>query len=87
MNSTEKDILKVFEYYPYYSSRTHKYSNENKSKIRNVEFKETYYKFLFEEIVYFKGAQKANFKLATAYFLLLQDRVDEASKIIKTLSK
>jgi hypothetical protein len=38
--------LKVFEYFPYYSSRAHKYQNENKSKIRNVEFKETYYRFL-----------------------------------------
>lgn len=31
--------LRVFEYYPYYSSRAHKYENANKSKIRNVEFK------------------------------------------------
>lgn len=31
--------LKVLEYYPYYSSRAHKYENEKKSKIRNIEFK------------------------------------------------
>lgn len=34
-----EEPLKVLEYYPYYSSRAHKYENANKTKIRNVEFK------------------------------------------------
>ena len=44
--------LRVFEYFPYYSSRAHKYQNDAKSKIRNVQFKQTYYGFLFDNICY-----------------------------------
>jgi hypothetical protein len=36
----------LFEYFPYFSRRTHKFSDENKSTIRNVQFKETYNRFL-----------------------------------------
>ena len=39
--------INVFEYYPYYSMRTHKFLNENKTTIRNVEFKKTYFTYLF----------------------------------------
>ena len=84
--------LKVFEYFPYYSSRAHKYTNENKSKIRNVQFKQTYFNFLFEEVCYQSEAKKegkrsSGFGLALCYYLLLQDRVDEASSVFKTLSE
>jgi hypothetical protein len=36
LSETLENCIEIFEYYPYYSSRVHKYSNENKSKIRNV---------------------------------------------------
>jgi hypothetical protein len=31
--------IPIFEYFPYYSNRTHKFLNESKSTIRNVQFK------------------------------------------------
>lgn len=40
-----------FEYFPYYSSRTHQFANESKSTIRNIQFKETYLRFLVGSIV------------------------------------
>lgn len=47
------DLLEpaVFEYFPYYSTRTHQFANESKSTIRNVQFKESYLKFLVGSIV------------------------------------
>lgn len=38
--------LTIFEYHPLLSSRAHSFMNEQKSKILNVEFKQTYEKFL-----------------------------------------
>lgn len=72
----------MFEYFPYYSTRAHKYMNGSKSKIRNVQFKETYYQFLFDQLCY-QSEKGANFQLAAAYYLLLQDRIDEAALLLK----
>ena len=33
------DSKPYFEYFPYFSNRTHQFANETKSTIRNVEFK------------------------------------------------
>ena len=33
--NTPAPSLPIFEYFPYYSPRTHKFANENKSTIRN----------------------------------------------------
>ena len=66
--------LSIFEYYPYYSTRTHKFLNENKTTIRNVEFKQTYFKFLLDSFV--DKNYESSFKLSLAYYLLLQDRID-----------
>ncbi len=76
--------LNIFEYYPYYSMRSHKFLNENKTSIRNVEFKQTYFNYLFYSLI--KNQQQSAFKLSFAYYLLLQDRIDEASKCFKMMS-
>ena len=74
----------MFEYYPYYSTRTHKFLNESKTTIRNVEFKQTYFKFLFEGII--RDDMTSSFKLALTYYLLLQDRIDEASDCFSAMT-
>lgn len=75
----------LFEYYPYYSSRAHLFASESKSTIRNVEFKETYTKFLLQSAL---GIQnKGEYILGSSYYLILQDRVPEAQELIKSLNE
>lgn len=38
--------IPIFEYFPYFSRRTHSFMDESKSKIRNVQFRETYKNFI-----------------------------------------
>ena len=72
-------VLSVFEYFPYYSSRTHKFQNENKSTIRNTQFRQSYYEFLFATTV---TKTPKHYILVLIYYFLLQDRVDEASELL-----
>ena len=68
--------LPIFEYHPYYSNRVHKFLNENKSTIKNTQFKNNYYGLMF--IALLNNDFSTPFKLAFVYYLLLQDRLDEA---------
>ena len=68
--------LPIFEYHPYYSNRVHKFLNENKSTIKNAQFKNNYYGLLMVGLL--NDNFSTAFKLALVYYLLLQDRVDEA---------
>jgi hypothetical protein len=72
-----------FEYFPYYSSRTHQFANESKSTIRNVQFKETYLRFLVGSIV---GLRQESFEVSYCYYLILQDRLRDANEIIKDMT-
>jgi hypothetical protein len=72
-----------FEYFPYYSSRTHQFANESKSTIRNVQFKETYLRFLIGSTV---GLKQESFEVSYCYYLILQDRLRDANEIIKNLT-
>ncbi len=38
-NSLKLADVPIFEYFPYFSRRTHKFMDENKSTIRNIQFK------------------------------------------------
>ena len=80
-----KQTAPVFEYFPYYSSRTHQFANEAKSTIRNKQFKETYIKFLVTSLLGVKN--QSAFILAFAYYLILQDRLALANSIITKASK
>lgn len=83
--SSKKLELPILEYFPYYSSRVHKFLNESKSTIRVKEFKETYTKFLYSGI--FERQFSCNkFKITFIYYLLLQDRLKEAKSIFSKLS-
>ena len=74
--------LPIFEYHPYYSNRVHKFLNENKSTIKNAQFKNNYYGLLM--IALLNNNFSASFKLALVYYLLLQDRIDEAENYYRT---
>ena len=71
--------MPIFEYFPYYSHRAHKFLNENKSTIRNKQFKESYYGFLFNSL--YTDPTSATNRIVLAYYLILQDRIDDAAKL------
>ena len=77
-NATQLDDstlgLPIFEYYPYYSRRAHKFADENKSTIRVKEFRENYAKFLFNGI-FNNSTKEPYFVLTHIYYLILQDRI------------
>jgi hypothetical protein len=77
--------LQTFEYFPYYSTRVHKFLNENKSTIRNEQFKKSYFCFLFASL--FNEPTSARARISFAYYLLLQDRIKEASSILGLLGE
>lgn len=68
-----KYLQAIFEYFPYYSSRTHSFMDRKKSTIRNKEFKETYCTFLLTGLL--DKVDCPAFKIALVYYLLLQDRI------------
>ncbi len=58
--------------------------DENKSTIRNVQFKETYKNFIINSLL---SGQFSSFEKTTfAYYLLLQDRIDECASVFKSLT-
>lgn len=65
--------LPIFEYFPYFSRRAHKFMDESKSTIRNVQFKDTYNSFVVKSL--FSGQSSSIEKTTLAYYLLLQDRI------------
>lgn len=77
--------LPIFEYFPYYSSRVHKFLNENKSTIRNDQFKKTYFNFLFVGLLSQPTSSRS--RATFIYYLLLQDRIDEAYSVLSLLSE
>ena len=83
MNGDSGLTADVFEYFPYYSTRTHQFANETKSTIRNVQFKETYVKFLATSVVNCKDP--SSFSVSFAYYLILQDRLREAQEVVQSI--
>lgn len=71
--------FRLLEYHPILNARFHQLSKANTS-ILNNEFRETYYKFLKYLFEKFDRANTED-KLILTYYLLLQDRIDEAFAI------
>lgn len=85
---TEKlkvDSLNMFEYHPLLSNRVHNFMNSTKSKILNVQFQKTYKSFL-QYIAQVPAPQPHHYILWT-YYLLLQERIDEAIEMFKSINK
>lgn len=77
--------MPIFEYFPYYSSRAHKFLNSNKSTIRNSEFKKSYENFLVVSLV--TEPTSARSRVTFIYYLLLQDRIEEAYTLLQNVSQ
>jgi hypothetical protein len=78
--------LPIFEYYPYYSRRAHKFADENKSTIRVQEFRENYARFLFNGI-FTSSTKHPHYALTFIYYLLLQDRIAEARTLFNGVAQ
>lgn len=61
------------------------FSNDSKSTIRNIEFKETYIGFLLQSVIRMPPIDE--FTLVFAYYLILQDRILEAQAALKDLKE
>ena len=73
------DLFPHMDYHPLINARAHKLGKENNLGIMNKEFKETYEKF----IIYLLRLKEIDTKdyLRLCYYLILQDRNEEAIKI------
>lgn len=69
------------EYFPLVNARAHSFGDENKSKILHNEFRRQYDAFLMSTIE--KTDLDSSDKLCYTYFLLLQDRINEAIEIFE----
>ncbi|EAS01818.2 hypothetical protein TTHERM_00565630 (macronuclear) [Tetrahymena thermophila SB210] len=73
------DKFQVFEYHPLLTSRTHSFMNQNKSKILNVQFKQTYNDYV-NYLAHVAQPTSAHY-LILSYYLILQERIDEALQV------
>ena len=76
------------EYNPLYNARKHPFGNKNEksgTSIANKEFNETYTKFIIDLLSLRELRVKE--KLQLAYYLILQDRMDEAFDVFKKIKK
>ena len=86
---TDIDNAKVrphLEYSPLYNARKHTFGNKGKnteSSIANNEFKETYGKFIIDLLSLRELTIKE--KLELIYYLILQDRMEEALNILQKI--
>jgi len=76
------------EYNPLYNARKHPFGNKNdknETNIVNREFNETYRKFIVDLL--FVQKIKIKDKLQLVYYLILQDRMEEAMDIFSQIKK
>ncbi|CAD8054408.1 unnamed protein product [Paramecium sonneborni] len=80
----EVNNIRMLEYYPLISKRVHKLTSEAKG-ILNVEFRNQYIDFLTYLVE--KPKHSLSDKLGFIYYLLLQERINEAIQIYKTITE
>ena len=76
------------EYSPLYNARKHPFGNKNdknETNIANKEFNQTYRKFIIDLLPMKQLSIKE--KLQLAYYLILQDRMEEAFNMYKKIKK
>ena len=76
------------EYSPLYNARKHPFGNKNdknETNIANKEFNQTYRKFIIDLLPMKQLSNKE--KLQLAYYLILQDRMEEAFNMYKKIKK
>ena len=76
------------EYSPLYNARKHPFGNKNdknETNIANKEFNETYRKFIIDLLPMKNLSNKE--KLQLVYYLILQDRMEDAFEMYKKIKK
>ena len=76
------------EYFPLYNARKHPFGikgNNNETSIANREFNETYHKFIVDLLSLKTLTIKEELQLI--YYLILQDRMEEAFNVLKKVKK
>ena len=84
----DASIRPHLEYSPLYNARKHPFGNRgksNESSIANQEFKEAYNKFIIDLLSLRELTIKE--KLQLIYYLILQDRMEEALNILQKIKK
>ncbi|CAD8142905.1 unnamed protein product [Paramecium octaurelia] len=79
----EVSNIRMLEYYPLITKRVHKLTSEAKG-ILNVEFRTQYIDFLTYLVE--KPTHTLSDKLGFIYYLLLQERINEAIQVYKTIA-
>ncbi|KRW99353.1 hypothetical protein PPERSA_02465 [Pseudocohnilembus persalinus] len=82
----KQDDFIAFEYHPLLSNRIHNFQNQEKSKILNKQFKEKYQEFL-NYLVQINDSLQAKHYLTFAYYLLLQEKVQEALIVVEKIEQ
>lgn len=73
--------IPFYEYSPLTSTRAHRFLDQTKSTILNIEFRETYRDFVLMLLLRPAEQKKDENKLTWVYYLLLQGRVAEARRL------
>lgn len=81
---SQYETFKILEYYPLSSKRAHKHLKGEKNQITNQDFKQTYERFLIYSFLQ-NNPDSTTFNLVFTYYLILQDRIEEAEAIFKRL--
>ena len=84
-NELKNEKYSHLEYFPLYNSRTYKLGM--KKTINNEQFKEQYEIFLINSLFHSSSVNKLsnNILLESVYYLILQDRLNDANKIFKLI--
>lgn len=83
--SFNADIMNHFDYYPIFNARVHKLGREAIGTILNNEFKETYQKFIVYLLKLRTEEIDAKCWIRLCYYLILQDRIEEALKVFSKI--
>jgi len=84
-DSNNHDVLNHLDYHPLLNARVHKIGQANKLSILNREFRITYQGFIVSLISKKEISSKDYLRLS--YYLILQDRIEEANRIFKKIQK
>lgn len=82
--SNDQDVFNHLDYHPLLNARVHKVGQSNKLSILNREFRTTYQNFIISLIS--KKEITCKDYLRLSYYLILQDRIEEASRIFKKIN-
>ncbi len=84
-DSNNYDVFNHLDYHPLLNARVHKIGQQNKLNILNREFRNTYQAFIVNLISKREISSKDYLRLS--YYLILQDRIDEANNIFLKIQK